>query len=216
MRQLLLAAAIAAFSALALPAAAQTGAVVAASAPGKGAVGEVVKVQATITAIDKAARNVTLKGPKGEETVVNAGPEVKNFDQMKVGDTVTVEYVRALALELKKGGGLIVQRTEQAGAAAAKPGERPAGAVGREVKVVADVIAVDPATQTVTLKGPQRTVELKIADAEQFKRVAKGDQVEATFTEAVAIAVTPAKAAAAPAAKGEAKKEEKKKPKGGC
>ena len=212
MHRLVASTAIAILSFLALPASAQTGAVAAATAPGKGAVAETVKVEATVSAIDKATRAVTLKNAQGEELTVTAGPEVKNFDQMKVGDVVTVEYLRALALELKKGGGLIVQRTEQAGGAAAKPGERPAGAVGRQVKVVADVVDVDPARQTVKLKGPQRTVELHIADAEQFKRVAKGDQVEATFTEAVAIAVTPAAKAAAPAAK----KEEKKKPKGGC
>jgi hypothetical protein len=211
MRPLLVSAVIAIVSTFAAPAVAQTGTVATATAPGKGAIAKAIKVQATITAIDKATRNVTLKGPQGDELAVTAGPEVKNFDQMKVGDAVTVEYLRALALELKKGGGLIVQRTEQAGGAAAKPGERPAGAVGRQVKVVADVIDLDPATQTVKLKGPQRTVELHIADAEQFKRVAKGDQVEATFTEAVAIAVTPAPKAAAPA-----RKEEKKKPKGGC
>jgi hypothetical protein len=211
MRNFVVSAAIAVASTLALPAIAQTGAVATATAPGKGAIAETIKVQATITAIDKATREVRLKGAKGDELTVTAGPEVKNFDQMKVGDAVTVEYLRALALELKKGGGLIVQRTEQAGGAAAKPGEKPAGVVGRQVKVVADVIDLDPAKQTVKLKGPQRTVELHIADPEQFKRVAKGDQVEATFTEAVAIAVTPAAAAAAPA-----KKEEKKKPKGGC
>jgi len=212
MRNVIISVAIAACSALALPVAAQTSAVTAASAPGKAAVAETVKIEATIAAIDKATRAVTLKDAKGAETTVTAGPEVKNFDQMKVGDKVTAEYLRAVALELKKGGGLVVQRTEQAGGKTAKPGEKPAGVVGREVKVVADVIAVDPATQTVTLKGPQRTVELKINDPEQFKRVAKGDQVEATFTEAVAIVVTPAKTAAAPAAKPEAKK----KPKGGC
>jgi hypothetical protein len=50
----------------------------------------------------------------------------------------------------------------------------------------------------VTLKGPQRTVELKVRDPEQFKLVKKGDQVQATYTEAVAIAVMPA-APAAPA-----------------
>jgi hypothetical protein len=33
---------------------------------------------------------------------------------------------------------------------------------------------------------------MRIADPEQFKRIAKGDQVEATFTQAVALAVTPA------------------------
>jgi hypothetical protein len=211
MRSLIISAAIAVTSALALPAAAQTTSVTAASAPGKGAIAETVKVQATITAIDKKTRDVKLKGAKGDEITVTAGPEVKNFDNMKVGDLVTVEYLRALALELKKGGGLVVQRTEQAGGAAAKPGEKPAGAAGRQVKVVADVVDVDPATQTVKLKGPQRTVDLHIADPEQFKRVAKGDQVEATFTEAVAVAVTPAKDAAPVA-----KKDEKKKPKGGC
>ena len=216
MRNLVVSAAIAVLAGLALPASAQTTAVTAASAPGKGAIAETVKVEASITAIDKATRGVTLKNANGEEVTVIAGPAVKNFDQLKVGDRVSLEYLRALALELKKGGGLIVQRTEQSGAAGAKPGEQPAGVVGRQVKVVADVIDVDPAKQTIKLKGPQRTVDLHIADPEQFKRVAKGDQVEATFTEAVAVAVTPAKAGAAPAAKAEAKKEEKKKPKGGC
>jgi len=212
MRKLVVGAALAVASAFALPALAQTGAVTAATAPGKGVIAETVKVQATISAIDKATRGVTLKTAKGDELTVTASQEVKNFDQMKVGDTVTVEFLRALALELKKGGGLIVQRTEQAAGAAAKPGARPAGAVGRQVTVVADVVDLDPAKQVVTLKGPQRTVDLQIADPEQFKRIAKGDQVEATFTEAVAIAVTPAKMDAAPAAKAEAKK----KPKGGC
>ena len=166
-----------------------------ATAPGKAAAAEVVKIAATVTAIDKATRAVTLKGPKGNEMSVTAGPEVKNFDQIKVGDQVTLEYVEALSLQLKKGGGLPVARTEQAGAAAAKPGEKPAGAVGRQVTVVADVVEVNEQNKVVTLKGPQRTVELKVNDPEQLKLIKKGDQVEATFTEAMAIAVTPAKPA---------------------
>jgi Cu/Ag efflux protein CusF len=171
---------------------AQTGAVVAGTAPGMAGIGQTVKITATITAIDKATRDVTLKGPQGNEVVVTAGPEVKNFAQMKVGDQVDVQYVEALTLELKKGGGMVVARTEKAGAAGAKPGEKPAGAVGRQVTIVADVIGLDPAKQIVTLKGPQRTVDLRVADPEQFKRIAKGDQVEATFTQALAIAVEPA------------------------
>ena len=177
----------------AAPAFAQTGAVMAGTAPGKAGMAETIKVTATITAIDKATRDVTLKGPQGNEIIVSAGPEVKNFDQLKVGDQVNMNYIEAFTLELKKGGGMIVQRTEKADAAGAKPGEKPAGAVGRQVTVVADVVAVDPAKQTVTLKGPQRTVNLRIPDPEQFKRVAKGDQVEATYTQAVALTVEPAK-----------------------
>jgi ribosomal protein L6P/L9E len=64
---------------------------------------------------------------------------------------------------------------------------------GRQVTIVAEVVDVNAQTQVVTLKGPQRTVELKVKDPAQFKLVAKGDRVEATYTEAVAIAVTPAK-----------------------
>ena len=46
----------------------------------------------------------------------------------------------------------------------AKPGETPGAKGSRKVTVVGDVIDLDPATQTVTLKGPQRTAELKVRD----------------------------------------------------
>ena len=193
MRNWIAAASIAVGFVFAATASAQTGGAVIGTAPGKGGIAQTVKLTATITAIEPATRDVILKGPKGNEMVVTAGPEVKNFASLKVGDKVDVQYVEALTLELKKGGGLVVSRTTQAGMAGAKPGEMPAGAVGRQVTVVADVVGVDPATQVVTLKGPKRTVELPVADPEQFKRIAKGDQVEATYTQAVAIAVEPAK-----------------------
>jgi Cu/Ag efflux protein CusF len=178
---------------LALPSEAQTGAAVVGKGPGVAGVAQTVKIAATITAIDPATRSVTLKGPQGKEITIIAGPEVKNFAQMKVGDQVNVEYVEALTLELKKGSTAPVARTDQAAAGAAKPGERPAGLAGRQVTITAEVVGLDPATQTVTLRGPQRTVELKVRDPAQFKLVAKGDRVEATYTEAVAIAVEPAK-----------------------
>ena len=191
MQRFIASAALAAALAFTGAAAAQTGAVVAGSAPGKAGIADTVKVTGTITAIDKATRDVTIKGPQGGEITLTAGPEVKNFDSLKVGDQVTLQYAEALTLELKKGGGLVVQRTEAAAGAAAKPGAKPAGVVGRQVTIVADVVAVDAAKQMVTLRGPQRTVELRIANVEQFKRIAKGDQVEATFTQAVALAVEP-------------------------
>lgn len=172
---------------------AQSGAAVVGKGPGVAGAAQTVTIAATITAIDAKTRAVTLKGPQGREVTLTAGPEVRNFAQMKVGDAVDVQYVEALTLELKKGGGKTVQKSEAAGAMRAKEGAAPGGAIGRQVTVIADVVAVDPATQTVTLKGPQRTVDLKVRDPKQFALVAKGDQVEATYTEAVAIAVTPAK-----------------------
>jgi hypothetical protein len=180
-------------AALAAPAFAQTGAAVMAKGPGVGGAAQTTKVSATVTAIDAATREITLKGPEGREVTLTAGAAVKNFSQIKVGDTVSVEYIEALTLELKKGGTAMVGRTDVSGAAGAKPGERPAGMIGRKVTITAEVVGLDPKTQVVTLRGPQRTVDLKVGDPEQFKRVAMGDRVEATYTEAVAIALEPAK-----------------------
>ena len=179
--------------AIALPVAAQTGEVAAASGPGKVGVAQTVDVTATITAIDKATRDITLKGPQGNEMTVTAGPKVRNFDKLNVGDQVTAKYVEALTLQLVKGGGQKGSRMEDIGGARAKAGAQPGGVVGRRVTIVADVIGLDPAKQTVTLKGPEHTVELVVKDPEQFKLISKGDQVEATYTQALALAVEPAK-----------------------
>ena len=179
-------------AAAAVSAFAQSGGAVVATKPGAGMVAQTVDVTATITAIDPSSRLVTMKGPQGREVAVVAGPEVKNFANMKVGDQVRVKYVEALTLELKKGGGLVVSRVDKEAAAGAKPGSQPAGIGGREVTVVADVVAVDTANQRVTLKGPNRTVDLKIRDPKQLAMIAKGDQVEAVYTEAIAVAVEPA------------------------
>ena len=179
--------------ALAGTAAAQTGGAMVGTAPGKGVAVQTVKATATITAIDKSTRDVTLKGPQGREMTVMAGPDVKNFDNLKVGDQVDMQYVEALTLQLRKGGDKTVAKTEKTDAVGAKKGEAPGGAVGRQVTVVANVVALDPAKQVVMLKGPNQTVDLRVADPTQFKNIAVGDQVEATFTQAFAVAVEPAK-----------------------
>ena len=160
--------------------------------PGKVGIAQAVDVTATISAIDAAKREITLKGPEGKEVNVVAGAEVKNFNQLKVGDKVDIQYVEALVLELKKGGGLPVARTQKDDMVTAKPGATPGAKGARQLTVVGDVIALDPVTQTVTLKGPQRTADLKVRDPEQFKLISKGDQIQATYTEALAIAVKPA------------------------
>ena len=67
----------------------------------------------------------------------------------------------------------------------------------RQIVAVADVIDVNPEKKTITLKGPKgKVIELNVQDPEQFKVVKKGDQVEAVFTEAIAIAVEPVAKAA--------------------
>ena len=162
------------------------------TSPGKGAAARLTTITASVEAVDAANRTVTLKGPRGNVHTLPVGPQVKNFDKIKVGDRVAVRYYEALSLELKKGGSGIRERSEREGTAQAKPGEQPAAAAARQVTVVADVVGVDAKRQVVTLRGPKRTVELKVRDPEQIKRVKVGDQVEATYTEALAVSVEPA------------------------
>jgi hypothetical protein len=178
------------------------GGTVVASEPGRAAIVRAAEISAQVVALDKATRTVTLKGPQGNVVDIVAGDEVKNFDQIKLGDFVVARYAQALTLELRKTKVKAGEPTVREEAMRAKPGERPAGAVGREVTAIADVIGVDPKKSTITLKGPRgNVVTLDVQNPEQFKVVKKGDQVEVTYTEALALSVEPApKPAAKPAA----------------
>jgi Cu/Ag efflux protein CusF len=162
-----------------------------ATAPGKAATARVVKISASVEAIDAANRVLTLKGPQGNMETLEVGPEVKNFAQIKVGDLVVVRYYEALSLELKKGGKAPRERTESTEASKAQPGQRPAAGAEHVIKATADVIAVDTKHHIVTLRGPKQTVNLNVRDPEQLKLIKVGDQVEATYTAAVAISVEP-------------------------
>lgn len=171
-------------------------------APGKAAAAQAVEVRAVVVGIDRVGRTVDLKGPKGRVVTLAVSEEAKNFDQVQLGDHVVVRYVRSLTLELKKTGSAIMERSEKSDAVVAKPGERPGVAAGRQVQVMANVVAVNAKTKTVTLKGPKgNLVDLVLEDPKQVARIKKGDQVEAVYTEALAISVEPAPKPAA-AAKG--------------
>ena len=82
---------------------------------------------------------------------------------------------------------------ESADSVPAAWGAQPGAVAARKVAVTADAVALDAKTQTATLKGPKQTVDLKVSESKQFKMIAVGDQVQATYTEAVAISDEPAK-----------------------
>ena len=63
-----------------------------------------VEATATIEAIDHTGRLVTLKGKDGNTETIYAGPEVKRFDELKVGDTVTFRYYESVAVHIRKPG----------------------------------------------------------------------------------------------------------------
>jgi len=182
--------------ALALPAVAQktggdTSGATMESSPGKATLRHERTIVATVEEVDAAKGSVTLKGPKGNVVPLTVGPEVRNLAQVKVGDQVRVRYAEALSLTLKKEGKELRSAKGASETTRAPAGGKPGGAVGEQVTVVADVIAVDAKTHQVTLKGPNRTVDLYVEDPEQLKLIKVGDQIEAVYTQAVAVTVEP-------------------------
>jgi Cu/Ag efflux protein CusF len=162
------------------------------TSPGQATMAQTRSVIATVEAIDMAQRQVTLKGPEGKVSTLTLGPEVRNLEQVKVGDRVKASYLEALSLTLKKGGKELPSASSAADGARAPAGGRPGGVAAQQVKVTADVIAVDDKTHMVTLRGPKQTVDLYVADPEQLKLIKVGDQVDAVYTQAVAVSVEPA------------------------
>lgn len=158
-------------------------------------VSESQKAVATVESIDAAKRIVTLRAADGKSFPVQVGPEVRNFAQIRTGDRVVVEYREALMAEVvKKGTG-----TTDAGVAAARaqPGQRPGAAVADFVKFPVTIYEVDTVQNIVEVTGPRgfnRRIKVQDPKAREFIRgLRKGDEVEITFTEALAISVEPAR-----------------------
>lgn len=164
---------------------------VVANAPGKIGEADAIQFQGKVKSINKKARTVTVIGATGNKMVIPASDEVKNFDQIRVGDLVTLTYVQAMVVELKKAANNgIRERVESENVTRAKAGEKPSGAVEKTIRIVANVVGLNPKAQTVTLRGPKRTVEVAVKDPAMLKNVAIGDQVEVTYVEGVALSVT--------------------------
>lgn len=146
--------------------------------------GDVTTITVKIESVDPATRTIVVKGPMGRTIALKADDRVKNFAQIKAGDTVVVKYAEAVAVQLKRG---VTGRSETVTTQAAKApeGAKPGAAATRTTTIIANVERVDAAKSQVLLEGPNgRYVELKVKDPQLMKDVKAGDKVEVTFVEA--------------------------------
>ena len=150
------------------------------------------RLSAEVTAVDLAKREVTLKGPQGNEVTVTVSPVVKRLDEVKVGDFVRVDYLVSAVAELRKPTAEeaahpleIMDVAGRAGADAA-----PAGGVARQFKVVTTIEALNRPEQTVTVKGPLgRYLTAHVADPERLTKVHIGETIVIVYTEALALSL---------------------------
>lgn len=152
-----------------------------------------ITATAIVQAVDLEKREVTLKGKSGKLHTIKIGEEVRNLPQVKVGDRVVLTYYEALAVNLQKDttGGIAV-RKDTVTTDRAEPGQKPAGAVRKDVEIIANVTAVNKKTRRVTLQGAQDIVTLKAPDDIDISKLKVGDQVRANYVQALAVSVEPA------------------------
>ena len=158
-------------------------------APGQASLAQELTASATVTAIDLETRQVSLKNAEGETFDIVAGEQVANLPNVKVGDKVTLKYLQILDVELLKGTAGIRKRIVEVDGERARADEKPGGGVGMKVTIYADVIGLDKQQQTVTVRGVDEILTIKINNPEQFNLIAEGDQLKAVQTKAIGIGI---------------------------
>jgi hypothetical protein len=151
---------------------------------------DAVELTATIEAIDHSARLVTLKDKEGETETIYCGPEVKRFDELKVGDTVSFRYYESIAYSIRKPGQPSGLPAETGPKVVRGQGARPSGTISQQETATVTIKAIDLKVPSVTvLTEDGRTVGFKVQDKKNLKDVKVGDKVEITYTEAMMISV---------------------------
>jgi Cu/Ag efflux protein CusF len=165
------------------------GAVVVKEGVAGAAVVQTYELKATVTAVDKAARKVTLMDSSGIKTTVKAGPEVVNFDQIRIGDQLLITAAQELVVSVVGEGEATNDGGDQVVALAPK-GAKPGAIMAETMQVTAKVTAIDVENRKATLQfddGSTRTVAVR-PDVDLSKRKI-GDKVVIRTTGALAIRV---------------------------
>jgi Cu/Ag efflux protein CusF len=158
---------------------------------------EATRMTAIIQKIDPKTREITLKTDAGKIVDIVAGEEVKRFNELKVGDKVTIRYQAAAIFKLHTSDKPLSPPVRTESTTRITEGS-PGGTMSVEETAVVSVEAIDAEHSTITVKTfDGQTADFLVENKENLKTVKPGDRIEVTYREAVAIDVeSPAKPAA--------------------
>jgi hypothetical protein len=150
-----------------------------------GAITETSKV----TAVDPAERTVTLANEAGETNTYKLGKNVRNFDQIKVGDQVKATLLQSVAVTVSKSSAPATAGARGVVAVAPK-GAKPGVLMAKTRQISAKIVSVDPNAGTVTVEGPMGgKPTIKAGPKVNLDELHQGDDVTLTVTDALAISV---------------------------
>jgi hypothetical protein len=152
-----------------------------------------VTADASVVAVDAEARVVTLRRDDGRTMRVRCGPDVRNFAQIAVGDTLRVQYRETLAASVRPAGEPAAPVEAAAASLRAAPGNKPAGAVGVGVGMRVKVESIDLQRGIVVFSKASGEVvahRIRTPEGRAFVEGVKiGDTVQIEYTESVALSV---------------------------
>ena len=157
---------------------------------------ESVTDQVTIKSIDPATRRIVVLNDAGEAVSMTAPDEIRNFDQLKVGDKITATYTLKTEFVLSAPNTPLPPDAQTLVAARAGQGERPSGVVANQIVVTGAVVGIDAAKHRLKIVSPQggEVHDVQVTSAEglkAFDKVKVGDKITAYVSESLMLAANP-------------------------
>jgi len=150
-------------------------------------------MEGVVTKIDAANRTATLKNDQGETQFV-AGPGVKNFKQIKVGDQLNVSFEIGVAVELLNSKGNIRSEKQTTTVTTAPAGDKPAGTISNSTTVITDVMEIDKGKRNISVKGMDGEIHvIHVKNKKLFSQIALHDQIKVVYFDQMKAVVTAAK-----------------------
>ena len=149
---------------------------------------QTVTISGTVETIDHEKRVVNIKTPDGKFQTIDVPPEAKRFDEVKVGDKVSITYNNTVSARLKPPGEAPVNTTT--GTTTAGQGERPGGTASQERVMTATITSIDKNASSITFTGPNGwKYSRRVVDPTGLEKLKVGDQVDITWDTNVTVAV---------------------------
>ncbi len=148
------------------------------------------QVTAKVAAIDYTSRVITLQDDKGNTSTYQVSPNVKRFNQIKVGDTITFLYQESVALNMVKADAMAAPPPSSSPIVTSLAGEKPSGQISQTQVAVVTIQAIDMSKPSVTVKtNDGRTLDLAVKNKELLSNFKVGDVVQITYSQALMITV---------------------------
>lgn len=149
-----------------------------------------------ITAVDPAARTVTVTYPDGAVRTHNVSPAVANFGAARIGDMVSIAFEDRLSFVLSDRKTPTPPNRDVSVVGTASAGQNLTGVSASQAVGTWWVVGVNPAASTITLvnpgSGPVRTYNVTTqAGRDQLSRVTVGDSLTAINSQLLAVSITP-------------------------